>query len=278
MVSGPTFPHIPSVARAASQGVPMQTSSPSAASQDMVTSNDNGPDLKPVVSSVSQPLRPVGPAPVNVSILNNLSQARQAIHSAALPMGQNPIGMHMSNMISSGMASSTPAQNIMPPGQPVIPSLPGSGTLTLVTQTPAHASFTSASSNMSGNSNIGVTQPMSNLQGGVSMGQPASGMSQGNLSGAPVQSAMGMNPNMMSGLGPSVVASGTGTMIPTPGMTQQVQPGVQTLGVNNNSAASIPMSQQASNAPQAPSKYVKVWEVSNSVTYVKKISIRSMNF
>ncbi|XP_062111181.1 mediator of RNA polymerase II transcription subunit 25 isoform X2 [Humulus lupulus] len=275
MIPGPTFSHshLPSVARAASQGVPLQTSSPSSASQDMLTNTDNVPDLKPsIVGSVSQPMRPVGPAPpANVNILNNLSQARQAMHSAALPMGQTPIHMHMSNMISSGMTSSTPAQNILPSGQSVITSISGSGSLTQVTQNqgltqvtqnPSHPQFTAATSNVSGNSNIGVSQPLNNLQGGVSIGQSVPAMSQGNLSGAQmVQSGMGMNQNMMNGHGSSVVSSGTGTMIPTPGMSQQVQPGVQSLGVNNNgSAASIPL-QQASNAPQASqSKYVKVWE------------------
>ncbi|PON59515.1 Mediator complex, subunit Med25, von Willebrand factor type A [Parasponia andersonii] len=274
MVSGPTFSHLPSVARATSQGVPLQTSSPSSASQDMITNNDAGSDLKPPVSSVSQPLRPVGPPPpANVNILNNLSQARQVMHSAALPMGQTPIGMHMSNMISSGMASSTPAQNIVPSGQSVITSMAASGTLTQVpqnpgltqvAQNPGLTQFTATTNNVSGNSNIGVSQPLSNLQGGVSMGQSVPAMSQGNLSGSQmVQSGMGMNQNMMNGLGSSVVSSGSSTMIPTPGMSQQqVQPGVQTLGVNNSSAANIPLSQQASNPPQPPqpSKYVKVWE------------------
>ncbi|EXB38291.1 hypothetical protein L484_013924 [Morus notabilis] len=229
-------------------------------SQDMISNNENGPDLKPIVSSISQPLRPVGPAPANVNILNNLLAKHQVINSAALPMGQTPIGMHMSNMISNGMASSTPAQNILPSGQPAITSLPGSGPLTQVTQTPGLSTFSAATSNVSGNSNIGVSQPMNNLQGGVSMGQSVPTMSQGNISGAQmVQTGMGMNQNMISGLGQSVVSSGTGTMMPTPGMSQQVQSGMQPLGVNNNSAASIPMSQQASTAPQA-SKYVKVWE------------------
>ena len=101
------------------------------------------------------------------------------------------------------------------------------------------------------------------------MGQSVPTMSQGNISGAQmVQTGMGMNQNMISGLGQSVVSSGTSTMMPTPGMSQQVQSGMQPLGVNNNSAASIPMSQQASTAPQA-SKYVKVWEV--SLLYMWKI-------
>ena len=94
------------------------------------------------------------------------------------------------------------------------------------------------------------------------MGQSAPGMSQGNHSGAQmVQSGVSMSQNM-NGLGPSTVSSGTGTMIPTPGMSQQVQSNMQTLGASNNSAGSMPLSQQTSSALQsAQSKYVKVWEV-----------------
>ncbi|KAF3431814.1 hypothetical protein FNV43_RR26550 [Rhamnella rubrinervis] len=258
MVSGPTFPHHPSVPRAASQGVPsLQTSSPSSASQEMITNNDNVPDLKPIVSSIPQPLRPVAPAPANVNILNNLSQARQVMNSAALTggtsiglqsMGQTPMAMHVSNMISSGMTSSIPTAQ--------------TGTLSQVPQNTGLTSFSSANSNVSGNSNIGISQPMNNVQGGVSMGQSVSSMSQTNLSGAQmVPSGIGMNQNMMNGLGQPVASSGTGTMIPTPGMSQQVQSGVQSLGVNNNSAANIPLSQQVPSAvPPVQSKYVKVWE------------------
>lgn len=250
----------------------MQASSPSLASQDMLTNNDSAPDSKPSMSNVSQPLRPVCPAPANVNILNNLSQARQAMqHSAVLPMGQNPIGLHMSNMISSGMASSMPAQNMLPSGQQIIPPVAGQGGLSQVNQSPAHTGpFTSASSNMSGNPSIGVSQPMNNLQGGISMGQPLPSMGQGNLSGTQmVQSGMGMNQNMMGGLGgPSLAPSGTGTMIPTPGMSQQAQSAVQPLGMNNNPAATIPMSQASNGSQQAPSKYVKVWEVGSSPLYI----------
>uniref|UniRef100_F6HFQ0 Mediator of RNA polymerase II transcription subunit 25 n=1 Tax=Vitis vinifera TaxID=29760 RepID=F6HFQ0_VITVI len=276
ITSGPGFPHIPSVPRAASQGVPsLQTSSPSSTSQEMISNGDNVQDLKPIVSGISQTLRPVVPAAANVSILNNLSQARQVMHSAALSggtsiglqsMGGTSMAMHMSNMISSGMASSVPAtQTVFSSGQSAVSSITGSGTLAgtaQVAQNSALGSFTSATSNMSVNSNLGISQPLSNLQGGVSMGQTVPGMSQGNLPGGQmVQSGIGMNQNMMSGLGPSGISSGTGTMIPTPGMSQQVQPGMPSLGVNNNAAANMPLPQQTSGAMQtAQSKYVKVWE------------------
>ncbi|CAK9176223.1 unnamed protein product [Ilex paraguariensis] len=279
IASGPAFMHIPSVPRAASQAVPtLQTSSPISASKEMISNCENVQDMKPMVSSMTQSLRPVGAA-ANVSILNNLSQARQVMNSAALtggtsiglqPMGGTPVAMHMSNMISSGMASSVPAaQTSLSSGQSGIPSMSGSGTLAgsaQVAQNSAPGSFNSSTTTMPGNSNLGMSQPLSNHQGGVSLGQSVPVMSQGNLSGAQMaQSGMGMNPNMMSGLGPSGLSAGTGTMIPTPGIPQQVQPGMPPLGVNNNSAANMPLNQQTSSALQsAQSKYVKVWEGSLS--------------
>ncbi|KAJ6891193.1 hypothetical protein NC651_024637 [Populus alba x Populus x berolinensis] len=277
MANGPNFPHNPSVPRPASQGVPiLQTSSPSTTTQDMATSGDDVQDLKPNVSVMTQSARPGPPAAANVSILNNISQARQVMNSAGLSGGtslglpsinQTSVAMHMSNMISSGMASSVPAaQTVFSSGQPGVSSITGSGTLTGTTQIGPNSglgSFTSATSNMSGNSNLGrISQPMGNLQAGVSIGQSAPGMSQGNISGAQmVQSGMGANPNTMSGLGPSGVSSGMNTMIPTPGMSQQVQSGMQPLGANSNSADNLPMSQQTAGGLQpAQSKYVKVWE------------------
>lgn len=282
MVNGPTFPHIPSVPRPASQGVPsLQTSSPSSTSQEMITSGDSVPEVKPLVSGMSQPLRPMAPAAANVNILNNLSQARQVMNNAALTggtsiglqsMGQTPMAMHMSNMISSGMASSVPtSQPVFSSAQSGITSIGGSGTLTGTSQVPQNSglnSFTSAPSNLSGNSNPSISQPMGTLQGGASMGQSV-GMSQGNHSGGQmVQNGISMNQNMMSGLGPSGVSSGTGTMIPTPGMSQQAQSGMQPLSVNNNTAVNMQLSQQTSSAlHSSQSKYVKVWEVSHLLIF-----------
>ncbi|KAH9707499.1 Mediator of RNA polymerase II transcription subunit 25 [Citrus sinensis] len=212
MVNGPTFPHIPSVSRPASQGVPsLQTSSPSSTSQEMITSGDSVPEVKPLVSGMSQPLRPMAPAAANVNILNNLSQARQVMNNAALTggtsiglqsMGQTPMAMHMSNMISSGMASSVPtSQPVFSSAQSGITSIGGSGTLTGTSQVPQN----------------------------------------------------------------SGVSSGTGTMIPTPGMSQQAQSGMQPLSVNNNTAVNMQLSQQTSSAlHSSQSKYVKVWEGSLS--------------
>ncbi|KAE9605673.1 hypothetical protein Lal_00025102 [Lupinus albus] len=233
MVAGPAFPHNSSVPRATitSQGVPsLQTSSPSSASQDSFTSNEN---LQEAVVSIGQPIRPVNPALANVNILNNLSQVRQVMNSAALSggtsiglqsIGQSPVAMHMSNMISSMMASSLPvAQNVFSSG---------------------HSGITSS----------GISQQLDNLQGAVSMGQYVQGMGQGNLSGAQT---------VMNGLGPSDASSGNGTMIPTPGVSQQAQSGLKPL-VNNasNTAANMTLPQQGSGDMHSTqqSKYVKVWE------------------
>ncbi|XP_024987974.1 mediator of RNA polymerase II transcription subunit 25 isoform X2 [Cynara cardunculus var. scolymus] len=277
----PAFQHVPPVPRATSQGVPsLQTSSPLSVSQEMMSTNDGVQDLKPNVGGIQQPVRPAG----HINILNTLSQARLTAAlaggtSMGLPsIAGNPMAMHMSNMISSGMPSTVPvAQSVISSGQSGITSIAGSGTLSgtaQVAQSTVPGSFSSATSNMAGSSSLGVSQPLGNLQGSVGMGQSVPGMSQGNLPGPQmVQSGMGMNQNMMSGVGQSGMpgagtgsgagtgtGSGNGTMMPTPGMSQQVQ-GMQSLGVNNNTAANVGLPQQTTGALQsAQSKYVKVWE------------------
>ncbi|XP_038892143.1 mediator of RNA polymerase II transcription subunit 25 isoform X1 [Benincasa hispida] len=269
MTNGSGYPpHMPSVVRAASQGVPsMQTSSP-LSSQEMITNNENTQDLKPLVNGVPQPVRPVGPA--NVSILNNISQAR-VMSTAALnggtsiglpSMGQTPMAMHVSNMISSGMGSSVPAaQNVFSSGQSGMTSINGSSTLTQVAPNSGISSLTSGNNNISGNSNIVTSQAVGNLQGGVSVSQSVPGISQGNLAGTQVvQSGIGVSQNVMSNLTQPGVSSGNGTMIPTPGMPQQVQNGMHSIGVNN-AAANMPLPQHSAGAlQQAQSKYVKFWE------------------
>lgn len=274
-IAGPAFPHISSVPRTAAQAVPsLPTSSPISASQEMISNNENVQEMKPLVSNVTQPLRPVGVAAANVRILNDVAQARQVLAggtSIGLPsMGGTPM---LSSMISNGMPSSVPpVQTVISSGPPGVASVAGSLPMTgtgQVAQNSVPASFTaSTASNMPGNLNIGMSQPMSNLQGSVNMGQTVSGMSQGNLPVTQmVQGGIGMNQNLMNGSGasgmPTGTGTGTGTMIPTPGMSQQIQPGLQPVGVNNNnSAANMPLNQQTSSTVNsAQSKYVKVWEV-----------------
>ncbi|XP_026386697.1 mediator of RNA polymerase II transcription subunit 25-like isoform X2 [Papaver somniferum] len=122
------LPHPPSVSHGPYQGITsLQSSSPSSTSQDMITNNDNVQESKPVVGGLSQPLHPIGRVAESASILNNLSQIRQAMDSSNLntanfmglqPMGATPMAMHMSNVISSGMASTAllPAQNVFSSG------------------------------------------------------------------------------------------------------------------------------------------------------------------
>ncbi|CAL0318113.1 unnamed protein product [Lupinus luteus] len=278
VVAGPTFPHNPSVPHATSpsEGVPsLQTSSPSSTSQDNFTSNENVQE--PVVSIV-QPICPVNPALANLNILNNLSQVQQVMNFAALSggtstglqsMGQSPIAMQMSNMISNRMTSSVPvAQNVFSSGQSGITSITSSATLTGPWQTGQNigiGSLTPASSNLYGSSNIGISQPLNNLQGAVSVGQHVQGMSQGNLSGSQtVQNEFNMNQNVMNGLGVSDASSGNGRMIPTPGVSQQAQSSLQPL-VNNTTNMTLPQQEPGGMQSTQQSKYVKVWEIAISV-------------
>ncbi|KAL0430098.1 UNVERIFIED_CONTAM: Mediator of RNA polymerase II transcription subunit [Sesamum radiatum] len=144
-------------------------------------------------------------------------------------MGGTPM---LSNMISSGMASSVPpAQTVISSGSsgvaPIAGSLPipASGQ---VAQNSSSASFTSTAPTVTGTSSLGMSQPLSNLQTGMSMNQ-----------------------NMMSGTGTTGMPSGTGNMMPTPGMSQQIQPGMQPVGVNsNNSVTNMPLNQQTSSTIQ----------------------------
>lgn len=257
MAQVPSFPHIPSVARPATQAIPtIQTSSASSVSQDMVTNSENAPDIKPVVGGMTPPLRAGPPGGANVNLLNNLSQVRQVMSSAALAgaassVGQSAVAMHMSNMISTGMATSLPpSQTVFSSGQQGITSMAGSGAL----MGPGQAGQSP------GPNNSFSPQTTSNVASNLGVSQPMSGMNQGSHSGAQMmQSGIPMNQNMMSGLGQGNVSSG---MMPTPGVGQQAQSGVQQLGGSNSSAPNIQLSQATSGALQtSQSKYVKVWEV-----------------
>ncbi|XP_013630095.1 mediator of RNA polymerase II transcription subunit 25-like isoform X1 [Brassica napus] len=258
MAAVPTFPHIPSsVARPAAQAIPsVQTSSASSVSQEMVANAENAPDVKPVVSGMTPPLR-TGP-PGNVNLLNNLSQVRQVMSSAALAgaassAGQSAVAMHMSNMISTGMATSQPpSQTAFSSGQQGNTSMAGSGGLmgnAQAGQSPGPNNSFSPQTTSNVTSNLGVSQPMP-------------GMNQGSHSGAQMmQGGISMNQNMMTSLGQGNVSSGTGGMMPTPGVGQQAQSGVQQLGGSNSSAPNMQLSQASSGALQpSQSKYVKVWE------------------
>ncbi|GMH30591.1 hypothetical protein Nepgr_032434 [Nepenthes gracilis] len=119
MASGPPLPQMPSVPRPVSQGLPsLLTSSPPPVSQEMIPTLTGGTSL------------------------------------ALQSMSGNPTGIHMSNMRSSGMASSmAPSQTIFSSGQSAITTVSGSRKMTGTTQPMQSStvnSFTSASTNVSG--------------------------------------------------------------------------------------------------------------------------------
>lgn len=257
MAAVPSF--VPSVARPATQAIPsIQTSSASPASQEMVTNADNAPDIKPVVSGMTPPLRTGPPGGANVNLLNNLSQVRQVMSSAALAgaassAGQSAVAMHMSNMISTGMATSLPpSQTGFSSGQQGITSVAGSGALM----------GTAQAGQSPGPNNSFSPQTTSNVASNLGVSQPMPGMNQGSHSGAQMMQGISMNQNMMSGLGQGNASSGAGGMMPTPGVGQQAQSGIQQLGGGNSSAPNMQLSQPSSGAMQtSQSKYVRVWEV-----------------
>ncbi|CDY36100.1 BnaA08g19480D [Brassica napus] len=165
MAAVPTFPHIPSsVARPAAQAMPsVQTSSASSVSQEMVTNAENAPDVKPVVTGMTPPLR-TGP-PGNVNLLNNLSQP--------------------------------PSQTAFSSGQQGNTSMAGSGALmgnAQAGQSPGPNNSFSPQTTSNVTSNLGVSQPMpamnqgshsggQMMQGGISMNQNMiTSLGQGNVS------------------------------------------------------------------------------------------------
>ncbi|XP_042052695.1 mediator of RNA polymerase II transcription subunit 25-like [Salvia splendens] len=265
--TGPAFPQISSVARPASQAVAsLPTSSPISTSQEMILNNENAQDMKPIVNNMVPTSRPVGGAAANVRILNDVAQARQVLASGASiglsSMGGTPM---LSNMMSSGMTTSVPpAQTVMSSGSSVVATVTGSLPIPATAQVAPNsgsAPFTSTAATVPGNSSIGMSQPLSNIQVSGSMGQTLPSMSRGNLPTTQmVQTGTGMNQNMMSGGVTSGIPSANGSMMPTPGMSQPMQPGMQSVGVNG-AAVNMPMNQQTSSAmPSAQSKYIKVWE------------------
>ncbi|KAF3781629.1 Mediator of RNA polymerase II transcription subunit 25 [Nymphaea thermarum] len=269
---GPTYPHVkPAIPHVASPVSSMQVSSPAVTSQEQTTSADNAQELKPIVGGISQGMRSVGSAAANVNILNNLSQVHKVMTSASLTgpssmgiptLGGTLMAMHMSSMLSNGMSSApaAPAQNVFQTTQSVMASMAGATTLggtAQVSQNVSQGSLPSAPSNLPGNTSIG-SPPLANMPGVVGMNLPASVGGHGNLSsGTQIgPGAIGMSQTVMGGSGTTSLSSGAGTMIPTPGLSQ---PGVHSLGVNNNSSVNMAMT-QSSAAMQQQSKYVKIWE------------------
>lgn len=237
-------------------GTILPSSTPSPVRQEMNTNPESVQEFKPVINPMSQTLRPVGPAAANMNILNNLSQhshARQVINSASIgggtSMGVKPMAIHMSNMISNGMVSSALSG---------MQSIPTSGALIETSQAAQNTAMGSL-----------VTTNNSNLQQvnvGVGQSLPP------NVGQASLNSASQFGPNVISinqtslnnSLGASNISSGAGTMMPTPGMSQSAQAGLNYLDATNGSTMNMPSQQNAPGAQQPQSKYTKIWVVNYS--------------
>ncbi|KAK4357575.1 hypothetical protein RND71_023185 [Anisodus tanguticus] len=211
----------------------------------MVPNNENTKETTPVVSVMTQSLRPFSGAAGNVRILNGVASAIPAAPAA----------------LSSGKLGVTSMTGFAPfAGTGEIAPFAGTGQ---IAQNSVPASLTSMVPSMSRNSNLCMSQLLSNTQGGIGAGsQTAHVVSQGNLPGTQmVQSRIGMHQNVPSGMGTGT-PSGIGTMMPTPGMTQRGLSGMLPLGRNNSTEANTSLCQQQTSAilPSAQSSYAIFWE------------------
>ncbi|XP_076939629.1 mediator of RNA polymerase II transcription subunit 25-like [Bidens hawaiensis] len=92
----------------------MKPFTPLSTSKEPISSNDHLQDVKPVVSNIQQPVR--SPGPVNVSILNNISQARLGSPTALAggmatgisSTGGSTMAIRLSNMISGSGSAPLP--------------------------------------------------------------------------------------------------------------------------------------------------------------------------
>lgn len=268
VVPGPGFSHMPT--HAVTQGAQsLPTTAPLPTSESMPGS-ELVQEVKPVITGMQQQIRPGGAAAANVSILNSISSQARVISSGANPiglqnMGNTPMAMHMSNMISTGMTSSAlpTSQTSLSSVSSAIAAISGSGPVVgtaQISQNTAPNSFSSTSLNITGNSNIGIQPSLaSNVQGSIGMNQSIPNMGPGSLtSGAQMgQNGIAMTQGMTS-LGSSGISAGVVGMIPTPGMSQQV--GMQPLNTGSGPQANMPLPQNGSAVPPQ-SKYLRVWEV-----------------
>lgn len=320
LTSGPGLSHVtsPSLFHSTSQAVPGQFSSSSGLSNQEIKPNveaADGQDFKTFVNNTSQQLRTVTAPATNVSLLNNLSQARQVMSSATLPgastlglqtTGNTPPGMHVSNMLASGMGSAaiSTAQTVLATGQSGLTSTATSVGLVGIGQVaPNVAQSTFATgTNIVGNSSLGVPQVGSSVsasitgaQGVVGLGQSVPGMGHGGMAtgsqlgqglatgsqlgqglttgsqlgqglatGSQLgQGGVGVNQNVLSGIGPVGVSSAAGTMVPKSSLPQSIQIGLPGIGAGNSASGNLqlPPTATVSQQPAATqAKYTKVWE------------------
>ncbi|KAL6125738.1 hypothetical protein ACLB2K_073792 [Fragaria x ananassa] len=86
-----------------------------------------------------------------------------------------------------------------------------------------------------------------------------------------VHNGIERNPNMMISPGSAGSSSGTGSMIPTPGISQQAHFGIQSLGANSSSVSN-PLSQQTSSALQLGCHQIAV-SVTTAICFGQRLPI-----
>ncbi|KAF3653807.1 hypothetical protein FXO38_15481 [Capsicum annuum] len=236
-VSGPAPPRIPTsqVAAVSQSGLPISVF------EEMVPDNENTKPTTPIVSVMTQSLGPFTGAAANIVILNGVTSAIPAAPSVLISGQQGVTSMTGFDPFGrTSQIAQTPV-TVLTSGQLGVTSMSGFAPCARtdqINQNSIPESLTSMAPSTSGNSNLCISQLLSNIQGGTGAGNETTPvMSEGNLPRCQImQSGIGMHPNVPCEMG-SGMRSGIGTMMPNPERTQQGQPRILPLGRNNSAAA-----------------------------------------
>ncbi|PHU02059.1 hypothetical protein BC332_27310 [Capsicum chinense] len=236
-VSGPAPPRIPTsqVAAVSQSGLPISVF------EEMVPDNENTKPTTPIVSVMTQSLGPFTGAAANIVILNGVTSAIPAAPSVLISGQQGVTSMTGFDPFGrTSQIAQTPV-TVLTSGQLGVTSMSGFAPCARtdqINQNSIPESLTSMAPSTCGNSNLCISQLLSNIQGGTGAGnQTTPVMSEGNLPRYQImQSGIGMHPNVPSEMGTGM-RSGIGTMMPNPERTQQGQPRILPLGRNNSAEA-----------------------------------------
>ncbi|PHT29769.1 hypothetical protein CQW23_30617 [Capsicum baccatum] len=236
-VSGPAPPRIPTsqVAAVSQSGLPISVF------EEMVPDNENTKPTTPIVSVMTQSLGPFTGAAANIVILNGVTSAIPAAPSVLISGQQGVTSMTGFDPFGrTSQIAQTPV-TVLTSGQLGVTSMSGFAPCARtdqINQNSIPESLTSMAPSTSGNSNLCISQLLSNIQGGTGAGnQTTPVMSEGNLPRCQImQRGIGMHPNVPSEMGTGM-RSGIGIMMPNPERTQQRQPRILPLGRNNSAEA-----------------------------------------
>ncbi|KAF3635097.1 hypothetical protein FXO37_26166 [Capsicum annuum] len=236
-VSGSAPPRIPTsqVAAVSQSGLPISVF------EEMVPDNENTKPTTPIVSVMTQSLGPFTGAAANIVILNGVTSAIPAAPSVLISGQQGVTSMTGFDPFGrTSQIAQTPV-TVLTSGQLGVTSMSGFAPCARtdqINQNSIPESLTSMAPSTSGNSNLCISQLLSNIQGGTGAGnQTTPVMSEGNLPRCQImQSGIGMHPNVPSEMGTGM-RSGIGTVMPNPERTQQGQPRILPLGRNNSAEA-----------------------------------------